>query len=124
MVLNGSHLCQQVLLSRKYLMSDFGALLSEHFYVYNLFLGHLQFRLQLYNLLPLLAYLCLASLHRLVHLLEVGPELLDFTQVDCLGFLKAPSHLVPDIRFGSSYLSFQFTDQEVLSFQLGRQSPN
>ena len=105
-------------------MLDFGGLRSEHFYFYNLFVDHLQFRLQLYNLFPLLAYLCLDSLRRLAHLLEVGPELLYFMQVDCSGFLKAPAHLVPDIRFGSSYLSFQFTDHEVLLFQLGRQSPN
>jgi hypothetical protein len=124
MVLNGSHLFQQVLLSGKYLMSDFGGLRSKHFYVYNLFLGHLQFRLQLYNMLPLLAYLCLASLRRLAHLLNVRPELLNFMQVGCSGFLKAPAHLVLDIHFGSSHLSFQFTDQEVLSFQLGHQSPN
>jgi hypothetical protein len=43
-------------------MLNFGGLRYEHFYVYNLFLDHLQFRLQLYNLLPLMAYLCLDSL--------------------------------------------------------------
>jgi hypothetical protein len=54
----------------------------------------------------MLAYLCLANLRRLAHLLEVRHELLDLLKVGYSGLLKDFGHLIPEIYFSSSHFSF------------------
>jgi len=98
MILDDFYFGKKTLLSGFYSPSDLRSLGLEYFHVYDLAFSEIQLSLQLVYQSLLFLSLRLALFDRLLHLLKISLELLDFLSVDLSCLLELFICLISGIR--------------------------